>query len=154
MRVWREKNPRKKYDRTYQERLAYHREYNRKNAKHLSERKHQYYLNNKELFRKLAIRNYQKNKEKIAERARILREEVLMKYGKRCGCCGETYIQFLAIDHKNNDGARHRAEIKQKMYTWAKKNNYPDILQILCHNCNLAKAFYGKCPHKEKKGTS
>ena len=28
-------------------------------------------------------------------------------------------------------------------------NGYPkDCLQLLCHSCNKAKAFYGRCPHQ------
>lgn len=34
--------------------------------------------------------------------------------------------------------------------SWLKTNGYPDGFQTLCHNCNMAKGFYGICPHKEK----
>lgn len=30
---------------------------------------------------------------------------------------------------------------------WLKKNDYPKGFQILCHNCNMSKGFYGYCPH-------
>ena len=34
---------------------------------------------------------------------------------------------------------------------WKKiKNNFPKGFQILCHNCNIAKGHYGKCPHEKK----
>ena len=81
-------------------------------------------------------------------RKRKLRYEVLQFYGGKCVCCGECHLEFLAVDHKNNDGKQHRKIIKGKLiYQWAREHNYPNILQILCHNCNLAKGFYGKCPH-------
>ena len=32
---------------------------------------------------------------------------------------------------------------------WITKNNSPKGFQILCHNCNMAKGFYGKCPHQK-----
>jgi len=154
MRKWRKKNPHREKNKTYQERLDYFREYSRKNADKLRIKKRDYYLKNKEWFNQYQKERYQRNKEKIAEKARLLREEVLRNYGGKCVCCGETEIKFLALDHRNNDGSKHRKEIKQnKIYKWAKQNGYPDILQILCHNCNLAKAFYGKCPHSEKENT-
>jgi len=31
------------------------------------------------------------------------------------------------------------------MYRWAKANGYPDILQLLCFNCNYARGYYGVC---------
>lgn len=72
-------------------------------------------------------------------------------YGGACRCCGETVREFLAIDHVNNDGHEHRKIIGfgiHMLYLWAKKHNFPPSLQILCHNCNNAKAFYGVCPHQ------
>ncbi len=81
------------------------------------------------------------------------REQILTAYGKECACCGETEPQFLALDHINNDGAAHRRELGigagNVFYAWAIKNNFPSNLQLLCHNCNMAKAFYGKCPHNK-----
>ena len=68
-----------------------------------------------------------------------------------CACCGEVREQFLGIDHTKNDGAAHRKELKgasgSALYNWLIKNNYPEGFQVLCHNCNLSKGFYGECPH-------
>ena len=104
---------------------------------------------------------YQLHKEKHNLRMKelhiILRKEVITMYGGKCACCGETEYKFLAIDHINNDGASHRKLISNnkprwkiggaKICRWLKKHNYPNGFQILCHNCNMAKGFYGKCPH-------
>jgi hypothetical protein len=30
-------------------------------------------------------------------------------------------------------------------------NEFPDGFQVLCHNCNLAKGYYGECPHNSLK---
>lgn len=80
-----------------------------------------------------------------------LRQEVLDAYGNKCKCCGETQQEFLAIDHVNNDGAEHRREIRRPIYRWLRQNGFPqDRFQILCHNCNMAKAMYGMCPHQVK----
>ena len=33
------------------------------------------------------------------------RENILDHYGRVCACCGELEVQFLELDHVNNDGA-------------------------------------------------
>lgn len=68
-------------------------------------------------------------------------------YGRVCRCCGETEEAFLALDHINNDGGARRKERRVLIGLWAKQNDYPPTLQVLCHNCNSAKGFYGQCPH-------
>jgi hypothetical protein len=80
-------------------------------------------------------------------------KEVFEAYGNKCQCCGESRPEFLVIDHKYNDGAKHRRQLKARnFYHWLRQNNYPkDRFQILCWNCNMAKSIYGKCPHKRKK---
>lgn len=93
----------------------------------------------------------QREKENIAsiERAVKNRKIVLDSYGNKCLCCGETAIEFLCIDHINGYGNQHRKEVGtgSKLYSWIIKNNFPDFLQILCHNCNMALGLYGYCPH-------
>ncbi len=75
-----------------------------------------------------------------------------------CNCCGEKEIRFLSVDHMNGGGTKHREVLSKGlnkpaggavMYNWIIRNNFPDGFQILCHNCNQAKGFYGICPHKE-----
>jgi len=71
-----------------------------------------------------------------------------------CKCCGEHRIEFLTIDHINNDGAAHRREIgrtPQNLYKWIEDNNYPEGFQVLCFNCNCAKEYSGYCPHEEEQ---
>lgn len=65
-----------------------------------------------------------------------------------CACCGEKNYEFLAIDHINNDGSKHRKQIGGNINAWIVANNFPDIFQVLCHNCNFAKGVYKICPHK------
>lgn len=89
-----------------------------------------------------------KYREKTRERQREIRREVLEHYGSICTCCGEREQKFLCIDHIGGWGNKHRKEVKTKIYAWLIKNNYPEGLQVLCHNCNMAKGFYGICPHK------
>jgi hypothetical protein len=97
------------------------------------------------------VKEYNKYSKGYARQRRL---KVLNHYGNgspHCVCCGEKEIKFLAIDHKNNDGCKHRKKIQLEGHSttsWILKNNFPDIFQILCHNCNMAKGFYGECPHK------
>ena len=97
---------------------------------------------------------------------------VLQYYSKRlsnsdipcCNCCGETIQEFLAIDHisgkRQMDSEPELIKLGYKskynntaLINWILKNNYlknlpKEYFQILCHNCNLAKGFYGTCPHE------
>jgi len=89
------------------------------------------------------------------EHKRRIRLQVLTHYSNgetpSCACCGETYIEFLAIDHVDGGGTKHRKEIKVNggtgFYQWLKQNNYPEGFRVLCHNCNFALGHYGYCPH-------
>lgn len=81
------------------------------------------------------------------------RLRVLEKYGGVCQCCGEKRYEFLSIDHIKGGGTKHRKEIGwgENFTSWLVKNNYPEGYQVLCHNCNQAKTWYGGCPHIKEK---
>lgn len=90
---------------------------------------------------------------RLKEYNRKIRKMAIDAYGGKCNCCGETTHEFLGIDHINGGGSKHRRELVNQgttVYLWLKKNQYPLGYQVLCHNCNLAKGFYGKCPHNIK----
>lgn len=112
----------------------------RKNPEQQKARHKKWYLANKEL-----------SNERSKDSQRKDRLTVLAAYGGKCVCCGETRFEFLAIDHINGGGRKHRLSIPSgKVYRWLKKQNYPkDGFQVLCHNCNMAKAFYRICPHQK-----
>ena len=96
-------------------------------------------------------RNPERSKKHRRDSNRRLRQKALDAYGRTCACCGETEEKFLSIDHIKGGGGKHRRQIgSSHIYSWLKKNNYPKGFQTLCHNCNMAKGFYGKCPHQEK----
>lgn len=123
------------------------------------EKRHNYYLANKERsklqsrewmnkhreehkeWRKLWSRKYRLNK-KI---------EVLKHYGGKCICCGESEIDFLTIDHPDGGGNKHRKEIGTKnMFYWLKMNKFPKGYQVMCFNCNCGRSINkGICPHKK-----
>lgn len=81
-------------------------------------------------------------------------------YGTICQCCGESHIEFLTLDHIEQNGAEYRKNMASShtctgyyFYLWLRRNNYPQNLglQVLCANCNTAKGACNKCPHIAEK---
>lgn len=104
----------------------------------------------------LKDKTYRNSVRKI--RRREDRIKVINHYSKglsECDCCGEKEIKFLVLDHIDGEGNAHRRKEKiasgRGTIEWIIKNNFPPMFQILCQNCNLAKAIYGECPHKINK---
>lgn len=93
------------------------------------------------------------NRKRIKDR---VRKEVFSYYGGgdiKCVCCGEREIKFMSLDHINGNGGKERKETKRvgvQFYAFLIRTGFPDGLQTLCYNCNLAKGFFGECPHKYK----
>ena len=156
------------------ERKRYNKKYRLKNKERIKEYLKVWKSGNKEHILKYQKKWYRnrtpqtraEHYEKDRIRRYNLRTEVLCYYGgspPRCGCCGEKEVLFLTLDHINNDGAKHRKELRTstgkmaagtRTYRWAKENNFPAMFQVLCCNCNFAKwRNKGVCPHKnyEKK---
>ena len=77
-----------------------------------------------------------------------LKLEILQHYSKdnKCACCGEDHIEFLTIDHKNNNGKSERKKYGYGVhfYRWLKSNNFPPFYQVLCMNCNFIKGVQDK----------
>lgn len=91
------------------------------------------------------------------ERYRYLRSKVFDAYGNSCACCGESTLEFLTIDHVNNDGAAHRKAVSGSTEAVMRdiiNSNYPKDYQILCWNCNCSKQFSGGCPHAKGNNES
>lgn len=89
-----------------------------------------------------------------------LKLQVYEAYGGTvCRCCGETTVEFLTLDHVNNDGAKHRRQQSgrqngfcgQSISRWLRKNGFPPGFQVLCMNCNFARAKFGECPHERER---
>lgn len=119
-----------------------------------------------EISRKASILWRNKNRKRYNENRvsnnRLLKVEVLSAYGvkgqARCYCCGEKEIDFLCLDHINNDGRKHRKEVKQAsqgngFYRYLKRNKYPKRpkLQTSCYNCNNSRKISKICAHTIKK---
>ena len=102
-------------------------------------------------------REKNKEKEKIRsnKKNKAYRLLILNKYSNndiKCECCGEREVSFMALDHINGGGGKDRKKHKNggnNFYMYLIKNNFPTGFQVLCHNCNMAKGFYGKCPHQK-----
>lgn len=96
---------------------------------------------------------YEENRDRLrAQRQknhRKKREKAIAAYGGSCQCCGETRFEFLALDHVNGGGNKHRQKVGNKIARWLVREGFPEDaeIRVLCHNCNSALAFYGYCPH-------
>ena len=107
-------------------------------------------------------------KAKAKERQQNARLKVLQYYSKHlsnsdipcCWCCKESHIEFLALDHitgrKQMDSDTKLVKLGYSsslvsipLMKWIIKNNFPEGFRALCHNCNSAMGFYGKCPHQK-----
>jgi len=93
-----------------------------------------------------------KTRAKIKQRNRLIREKAIAAYGGVCRCCGETRSEFLEFDHINGGGNQHRGELIGQGFanvaSWLTKNKFPKGFQLLCSNCNRAKAVHSVCPHQ------
>lgn len=111
--------------------------------------------------RKDKIQKYvDENRESIRLRNRNLtkryKTDVVNHYGGKCDCCGESRLEFMTLEHINGDGGKKRKNKEHPktgyaLYKWIIKNGYPTFFGILCYNCNIAKGFYGYCPHEREK---
>lgn len=83
------------------------------------------------------------------------RMRIVNGYGGRCACCGLSDERFLTIDHVNNNGNQHRAELgggNRRLLLLIIQQEFPPEFQLLCFNCNCAKSTNGGvCPHEEDR---
>jgi len=104
---------------------------------------------------------YRKNPEIAKERAKKSFKEkrilCLKHYSgdfPKCECCGEDRIEFLAMDHVDGGGTKHKRQLQEdgsNLYRWLIENNFPKGFRVLCHNCNSSLGYYGYCPHKKNE---
>ena len=86
---------------------------------------------------------------KSAAQRRIVRLEVIERYGGRCVCCGNSNPKYLELDHKNDDGNVEREALPSSIrgaryFKMVLSQPKREDLQILCANCHGAKR-YGGC---------
>jgi hypothetical protein len=95
---------------------------------------------------------------KTTKKYKESREECIKNYGAKCKCCGTSTAKYLQLDHVNNDGKEHRRYLYGRnkgsdLYTWACRNNFPSMLQLLCANCHQAKTHHGGCSPGDHNNT-
>lgn len=78
-----------------------------------------------------------------------LKVSAITTYGGKCVHCGITNIQYLTIDHIDNNGGAHREQLfgsKRQaghvFYSWLKRNDYPPGYRVLCYNHNSSRQFH------------
>ena len=95
---------------------------------------------------------YRKYQKTFTQKAKL---DVLTHYANgvpKCNCRSEAQIAFLTIDHivpirrkrdkdGNRNGVLHYAKLRMQ--------GYPTGFQVLCFNCNCAKAANPVCPHQQ-----
>lgn len=126
--------------------------------------KQEWYQRNRDRARSYSQAYYQNHKQAQMALAKTRHQErrrlVLEHYSGGtpvCACCGERTKEFLTLDHIDNNGAARKrqadgpARSGAHTYQWIIKNNYPPGFQVLCMNCNCAKAWWGACPHQKRK---
>jgi hypothetical protein len=109
--------------------------------------------------RELARQFYWRHREQILKKCKVarlaIRLEAFEKYGgTQCRCCGENLVEFLSLDHINNNGAADRRSGSRSghvLYEKLKRAGWPSGYQVLCYNCNCAKGFFGECPHQRER---
>lgn len=107
-------------------------------------------------------RMYQKHRARrladMREKQWRTRLQCLQAYGGLepfCGCCGESHLEFLTLDHildrKNDGGVRVGGKLfGQGLFSWMIRMGFPPGFRVLCYNCNCARGAHGYCPHELK----
>ena len=131
----------------------WHRDYHRRNRDVINSKRRERYIKDPNRSEKEKAR-YLASKPIVTARLKRyrvkLKQEMVEAYGGKCTCCGEDRIEFLTVEHLNNDGKAHRSSLKTStaIYRDIKKRGYPSDYTVLCFNCNIAKSLYGSCPHQ------
>lgn len=107
-------------------------------------------------------RNPSDEKSRVNKHREKLKSTVKNLLGGTCECCGEAELEFLTVDHTNQDGGG----LKRKgwFYTYSEikrafDSEDPEIItdikkrfRILCWNCNMsARNSNGVCSHRRSK---
>ncbi len=82
-----------------------------------------------------------------------LRREIISAYGGKCACCGESFQEFLSIDHTGNWNHTQPNKSDKRggmaLYRKLRALGFPkDAYRLLCFNCNMSVGIYGYCPHR------
>lgn len=90
------------------------------------------------------------SKKRYYDKGKLL---VFEHYGNQCACCGEGMLEFLSVDHTNNNGSEELWPNGNRitgvhLYRRLITAGFPMGYQLLCMNCNFGKRMNnGVCPH-------
>ena len=89
-----------------------------------------------------------------------IRKEAIIKLAEekqpKCTICGCPHIEVLTIGHFNNDGKKHREELKERkisINTWVLKTPIEQVrkkVQLECAYCQFYFTWIGEYPRKIK----
>lgn len=92
-------------------------------------------------------------RKKESEKRLSIRQEIFAAYGgPKCTCCGTENVEFLTLEHVDNDGAAHRRELRcdkgYRFYKKLKQLGFPQTrrMVVMCFNCNISRNCFGYCP--------
>jgi hypothetical protein len=143
------------YEENREKVLKYRKEYYLKHKERMDLKSKKYREENREKLKGYFKNHYKENKSRMTGFKNEIRMTVLKHYGgtpPKCACCGESHLEFLAIDHIGGGGLKEREALKRRagtpFYRWMIRQKFPSGYQVLCHNCNMAKGLYGRCPHQ------
>jgi hypothetical protein len=150
---------RERYEKNKEQILAATRAYYEKNKEKCEAKKREWQKENLEKVRAYGAKWRAQNPEKHLARNKNykdrLRDECFAAYGGSCFCCGEARKEFLAMDHVEGGGNKHRKTEKLRgggtTHLWLKRRGYPKTFRLSCHNCNMARGFFGYCPHERER---
>lgn len=86
---------------------------------------------------------------KAANKYRRLAADVISRYGGECGCCGEDFPLYLAIDHVEQGSGNSQRLLAgapkggHNFYRWLRRSGFPAGFRVLCHNCNFGVSQVG-----------
>ena len=94
--------------------------------------------------------NPERRRQADKRRRDALKDQVMKGYGGMCECCGERTPEFLAVDHRNGGGSLHRRTVTSptEIRRLIIREGFPKTYRLLCHNCNGAIGWFGRCPHQ------
>lgn len=84
-----------------------------------------------------------------------LRNEMFVRYGSKCTCCGDEHREFLTLDHIGGGGRLHMKSLGVNacgvsVYRDLRRRGWPDGYRTLCMNCNWATRNGSVCPHEKQ----
>ncbi len=83
------------------------------------------------------------------QKSQEAKSRVMASYGPECTCCHEKDQDKLVMDHVLGGGSEEKKSYPSRnvyFFLDGKPVNRQRF-QVLCHNCNQAKASLGRCPH-------